>query len=137
MLRTEICLVHCCSSTSSSSGGGVKKNNLSHSHILTTLFFHHNKFRCSLYPLESFPPEPQHLPAGEGEEALVEGGGEGCDVPVSVVEGAWVIFQVAHAQVVEAGDDDDDEGEHLGRREHVLYLGGPLHVGAVDPSEET
>lgn len=36
------------------------------------------------------------------------------------------------AELDEACDDDDGQGEELGAREDVLDAGGPLHVPAVD-----
>ena len=37
----------------------------------------------------------------------------------------------------DAGHDDDDHREDLGRREEVLNQGGRLHLPAVDERQET
>lgn len=36
------------------------------------------------------------------------------------------------AQLDDAGNDDDNEGCHLGVGENVLHAGAPLHIGGVD-----
>ena len=43
---------------------------------------------------------------------------------------------LTHAELVDAGGDDDEEGAELGQREVVLDLGGRLHAPAVDEGQQ-
>lgn len=40
------------------------------------------------------------------------------------------------AQLDYAGDNDDDEGCHLGVGENVLHAGSPLHIGGIDECQQ-
>lgn len=40
------------------------------------------------------------------------------------------------ADLHDAHDDDEGEGQQLACREHVLHPGGPPHAGAIHPCEQ-
>ena len=70
--------------------------------------------------LELLDDEVEIVPAGVGEEAGVEGESNDGHVSLRVLEGEEL--RLAVAQLDDASDGDEDEGEHLGVGEIVLDL---------------
>ena len=75
------------------------------------------------------------VPAGEGEQAGVEGEGEGGGVSLRVVPGE--VLHPAPAQLHHPRGHDDDQGDHLGVGEVVLDHVGQADRVAVDKSDQT
>ena len=57
--------------------------------------------------------------------------------PIWVFHRVFELLDVSEPEPDDAGHDDDDQREDLGRREEVLDQGGRLHLPAVDERQET
>lgn len=73
------------------------------------------------------------VPSGEGEEPLVEGGADGSNTPVGVLEGILVVLDVSITKLINARDDDDQKRHDFRCGENSLYFRGPFDVRAVHP----
>ena len=69
-----------------------------------------------------------------GKQPRVEG--EGNDRRVGLRPLPGEVLHLAWPKLDEPGDADDHQGEHLGVREVVLHLVGPLDLVAVDEAED-